>query len=413
MPPSDIALQDGQVRRTLDDALSWARERDYAGWDPYDGLNSPLFSPVARNWFLRLVCMHGVNKFPVNLRPLLGVPKQRNPKGVALFAAAYLDRYAVDGDESDRENAERLLEWLERNQSSAFDAPCWGYNFDWQNAEKFFLPAYKPSIVVTVFVGESFLKHYRLTGDEESLATARDVCSFITSEINEVPVDGHTAYAYTPYDDYVVVNANALAAGLLAAVGAETGDDAFVTRADELVDLVVDVQDEKGAWYYSVPGDDSPLSHDNFHTGFVLESLSEYLTVRDSDPAERAYQRGLDFFRDNLFDADGAPRFEHDTALPRDIHGAAQAIRTLALDGDPKSTRLGRRVLSWTLENMLDDEGYFYRRRGRFWDDTTPYMRWNQAWMCYGLGAYLRHVVAGEAVSERSDGVRSQTAPRG
>jgi hypothetical protein len=56
------------VERTLDAALTYARERDYAGWDPYDGLESPILDPFARNWFLRLVVMHGIHKFPVNLR---------------------------------------------------------------------------------------------------------------------------------------------------------------------------------------------------------------------------------------------------------------------------------------------------------------------------------------------------------
>jgi hypothetical protein len=378
------------VRGTLDAALAYAHDNDYAGWDPYDGLESPILGPFARNWFLRLVVMHGVHKFPVNLRPLLRVPKRRNPKGIALFATAYLDAYDETGDEAYRRRAESLLDWLRANRSADATHAAWGYPFDWQNSNKFFLPAYGPSIVASVFCAQAFLRHYRLTGDEDSLAVARDTCRFVTEEINTVDVDGHVAYAYTPFDDYVVVNANALGASLLATVGGEVDDESLLARADAVVDLVCDVQDEKGAWYYSVPAEGSHLSHDNFHTGFVLESLHDYLTVRpDADRARAAYDRGIEFYRRSLFEADGAPKFEHDTPYPRDVHASAQAIRTFVKDGAPESLALARDVHEWTVDNLFDPAGYFYRRRGRVLDDTTPYMRWNQAWMCYALGTAL------------------------
>lgn len=374
----------------LDDALTYARENDYAGWDPYDGLNSPIVDAFARNWFLRLVGMHGVHKAPVNLRPLLRVPKMRNAKGIGLFATAYLDRYDATGDEASLREAEELLDWLRANRSAESTHTSWGYNFDWQNSNKFFLPAEHPSIVVSVFCASAFLRHHELTGDEASLEIAVDTCEFITEEINVVPADGHDAYAYTPFDDYVVVNANALGASLLARVGDRIGDGAYRDRAREVMALVVDAQDEKGGWYYSIPSDESHLSHDNFHTGFVLESLHDYLSVVDDADAAAAYDKGLEFYRKHLFEVDGAPKFEHDSRFPRDVHGSAQAIRTLVVDGSEESLALADRVLDWTVEQLFDDEGYFYRRKGRILWDRTPYMRWNQAWMCYALATYVR-----------------------
>lgn len=381
------------VESVLDDALAYAREHDYAGWDPYDGLNSPIVDAFARNWFLRLVGMHGVHKFPVNLRPLLQVPKMRNAKGIGLFATAYLDRYDADGDESDLRAAEELLDWLRENPSTESTHTSWGYNFDWQNSNKFFLPAEHPSIVASVFCASAFLRHHELTGDEESLEVAVDVCEFITEEINVVPVEGYDydAYAYTPFDDYVVINANALGAGLLARVGDRIDDDDYRERAREVVDIVVDAQTEEGGWYYSIPSDQSHLSHDNFHTGFVLESLHNYLSAIDDEDAAAAYEKGLAFYREHLFEADGAPKFEHDSSYPRDVHGSAQAIRTLVVDGSEESLALAEQVIDWTVEELFDETGYFYRRKGRVLWDRTPYMRWNQAWMCYALATYLRH----------------------
>ncbi len=375
----------------LERALTWARERGYAGWDPYDGLNSPYAKPFERHWFTRLAWTHAVNLSPIELRRALSIPAERNPKGIALFALAYLHRYEATGDEADLAEAERLLAWLHDYQSPSFDYPCWGYNFDWQNARKFYLPAYRPSVVVTVFCAQAFVHHHRLTGDDDSLSVAEGACEFIRNEINTREVAGYDAYTYTTDDEFVVINVNALAARLFALVAAENGDTDLMARADDLVEFVLSAQEESGAWHYSMPADRSHISHDNFHTGFVLESLREYLDAGGDVPGtEAAYERGLDFYRENLFEADGAPKFEHDQSYPHDAHAAAQSIRTFVRDGQPESVEMAAQVLDWSIDELFDDTGYFYRRRGRFIDDETPYIRWSQAWMCFALASAVR-----------------------
>lgn len=380
----------------LERALTWARKRGYAGWDPYDGLNSPYAKPFERHWFTRLAWTHAVNLSPVNLRPALSIPAERNPKGIALFALAYLHRYEATGDKGDLAEAERLLAWLRQYQSPSFDYPCWGYNFDWQNARKFYLPAYRPSVVVTVFCAQAFVHHHRLTGDGDSLSVAEGACEFIRNEINTREVAGHEAYTYTTDDEFVVINVNALAARLFALVAAENGNEGLMARADDLVEFVLSAQEESGAWHYSMPADRSHISHDNFHTGFVLESLREYLDAGGAvDGATAGYERGLDFYRTHLFEADGAPKFEHDQSYPHDAHAAAQSIRTFVHNGQSENVEMAERVLEWSLEHLFDESGYFYRRRGRFVDDKTPYMRWSQAWMCFAMASVVNERYAG------------------
>ena len=372
-------------------ALAWARERDYAGYDPYDGLNSPVLSAAARHWLLRLVVIHGVQKFPLNLRPYLGVPKERNPKGVGLFASAYLNEYERTGEDVALGEAERLLDWLADNRSPAFDRSSWVYNFDWQNSTKFFLPATHPCGVVTVFCARPFLQHHDLTGYDRSLEVARDAAEFLLEDIGTESVDGHEVLTYTPYDSYVAINANALAADLLWRVGQRLDERKFQSRARELFAFVVDAQTEEGGWHYSAPASDSHLGYDNFHTGFVLESLSRYVRERDADhPAREAYDRGMRFHRENHFESDGAPKFEDDQSRPYDVHAAAQALITFTRRERPEDVELARRVLEWTLDRLYDSEGCFHRRIGRFVTDETPYIRWNQAWMCLALSAFLK-----------------------
>jgi len=366
--------------------LEWAAERNYAGYDPYDGLNSPFIDSIATNWLTRLVGMHTVNKAPINLRPLLGVPAERNPKGIALFAMTYLNRYRDTGRSADKEQAEKLLRWLDTNQSEAYDQAAWGYNFDWQNARKFYLPAYHPSIVVTVFGGRAFLEYYETTGEQWALETAQSAASFIQDHINREMVNGFDVFTYTPHDSFVLINTNALAAGFFYQLSAHTDSSELLDRASHLFEFVVDAQVDSGGWYYAMPADESYLSHDNFHTGFVLESLHGYAMAQSSDhPAREAYEKGLRFYRDNLFDANGAPRFEADKRYPYDAHAAAQAILTFAQRDTDVDREMAHAVYEWSIANLLDDNGYFYRRIGRVLTDKTPYMRWSQAWLCRAL----------------------------
>lgn len=386
-------------------ALEWARQNDYAGWDPYDGLESPILPDS--NWLFRLCSLHAIQKAPINLRPFVGVPEERNPKGVALFVTAHLDCYMATGDEDHLQEATRLLQWLLDNTSPAFSTPCWGYNFDWQNGREFFLPAYHPSIVVSVFCGRAFVRYYEVTGNERALKIARAVCRFIRCEINYRWIDDHRVYAYTPYDTFIVINANALAAGFFAEVAAYTDADGLGKRADELMEFVCAQQDDSGAWYYASPPERSHISHDNFHTGFVIESLDRYLVTRTlNGVADRAYDRGLAFYREALFEPDGAPRFEHESPYPRDIHASAQAIVSFVRPR-ASSVELATDVLAWTMRNLYDPKGYFYRRRGRLLTDRTPYIRWSQGWMCRALASYVRHTTDAPTVIGRgmiSDG---------
>ncbi|HEX8636002.1 MAG TPA: hypothetical protein VF703_17780, partial [Pyrinomonadaceae bacterium] len=73
--------------QAFDDLAAWCRARDYAGHDPFDALNSPLFraTPLARSRLARLAWTQIFKRSPVNLRSLARVPAERNAKGTALF----------------------------------------------------------------------------------------------------------------------------------------------------------------------------------------------------------------------------------------------------------------------------------------------------------------------------------------
>ena len=72
----------------------YCRSRNWAGFDPYDALNSELFArtPLAKSRIARLAFTQFLKRSPVNLRPLLRVRPQQDPKALALFLMSYARR---------------------------------------------------------------------------------------------------------------------------------------------------------------------------------------------------------------------------------------------------------------------------------------------------------------------------------
>ncbi|WP_174783912.1 hypothetical protein [Endozoicomonas acroporae] len=67
--------------------LEQSRQDHFAGYDPFDGLNGKLFEwlPGLKSGIFGLAWIQFFKQSPINFRPLLGVPKRRNPKGIGLF----------------------------------------------------------------------------------------------------------------------------------------------------------------------------------------------------------------------------------------------------------------------------------------------------------------------------------------
>ena len=74
---------------------SYCEAQNFAGWDPYDGLNSKVFRALPfKHWDLaRLAWIQGFKRSPINFRKLLLVPKEHNAKGIGLFLTGYCNIY--------------------------------------------------------------------------------------------------------------------------------------------------------------------------------------------------------------------------------------------------------------------------------------------------------------------------------
>jgi hypothetical protein len=65
---------------------------DWAGYDPYDALNSKIFMflPLLDCRIPRLVLTQVLKRSPVNCRRMLLIPNTHNPKAMALFLMAFV-----------------------------------------------------------------------------------------------------------------------------------------------------------------------------------------------------------------------------------------------------------------------------------------------------------------------------------
>ena len=399
-----------ELERAYEDLRAWCRARGHAGHDPFDALNSRLFraTPLKHSRLARLAWTQAFKRSPFNLRPLALVPPGRNAKGTALFALAALSRLRATGREEYEREARALLEDL-LNAREETGGAAWGYNFDWQG-RAFYAPKGTPTVVPTAFAVRALVEATRdldTPGEEGTvsggvwpyLTAATGACRFILQELKRSDEsDEEVCFSYTPLDRTRVFNASLLAGEALAAAGSVTGPKTWPDYALRSARYVVRRQRGDGSWAY---GADSYQSWaDNFHTAFVLTSLVRIL--RDCAPQlaadeatraeiEGAVARGYRFWREGFFLADGWPKYYHRTAHPADAHSAGAALVALAelRDREPDAAELARRVASWALRELRDPRGFFYYQKRRLRTVRTPYMRWSQAWMAYGMARIL------------------------
>ena len=381
------------LEQSFTELFEWSSRHDFAGYDPFDALNSRLFqlTPFTRSRTARLIWTQAFKRFPLNLRPLALVSPQKNSKGLALFALAALSNYRRTKTAEAETKARDLLDQLSRSRIHGYSGAAWGYNFPWQS-RNFFADRQTPMVVPTAFAARAFVEGYRAFGTDDYLLTARSSCDFILKDLRRTADSAdEVCFSYSPSDTTQIFNASLLAAETLASVGNISGESELCDLARRAAHYVVRRQREDGSWSYGTEPQQQWV--DNFHTAYVLMSLRRISTCCDdgSNDLESALRRGLAFWRESFFLADGWPKYYHDSLYPADAHAAATAIVTLLelREMDSSALELAETIASWAICNLRDRQGFFYYQQRRFFIVRTPYMRWTQAWMLYALARLL------------------------
>jgi len=148
-----------QVTRAIESLLQYCRSNNWAGYDPYDALNSLLLQRLGlySAKLPRLAVTQFLKRSPINLRRLLLVPKEQNPKGIALFATALI-KLARQGL-ADMGEARQMVDRLLKMRSAGSEKYCWGYNFGWQT-RTYMVPRGTPNIICTTFAANALLDAY-------------------------------------------------------------------------------------------------------------------------------------------------------------------------------------------------------------------------------------------------------------
>lgn len=382
----DIKLIKDSLAR-LEDYI--VKER-YKGYDPFDILMSPLYKlPVLKSSNkIRLLSEQIFKRLPINLRPLLFIRKGFNPVTLGLCIQAYcnLIQLLPDKESIYKTEIDFCINALEKLSSPGYSGYCWGYDFDWE-ARYATMPAYTPTVVATGFITNALFKYYMLTNDEKAFKLLKSSVKFVTKDLNKSFEDESFCYSYSPIDKQRVLNATMKGARLLVQVYSLTKEESLYEEAKKTVDYVVKQQEQNGAWSYSIG--DAREWVDNFHTGYILDCIDEYINLSGDKKYERNLKLGVDYYVKNFFTENGVPKYFDNSIYPIDSTAAAQSIITLL-----RFSYLEKavKVADWMIHNMQSKEGFFYFQKHKFFINKINYMRWSNAWMFLALSQLLYQI---------------------
>ncbi|MBR8066880.1 aspartate-semialdehyde dehydrogenase [Burkholderia ambifaria] len=385
-----------------DGVLAHCRRHAHAGHDPFDGLNSRLFrwTGLSKLPFASIAWLQVHKRSPLNFRQILGVPRMRNPKGVALIVLGLLEREQRTGDGANLDEACALGDWLlaHRVDRKRWRHSAWGYHFDWA-ARAFFVPVGTPNAISTCYVARALYALGIATGDARFTDVAIDAGHFLDSLY--LPHQGSGYFAYIPGEPAFVHNANLWSAAFVAETGVRVRDTSMRERAMSAARLTVSMQREDGAWAYGLR--DHHGFVDGFHTGYNLEALQRLQHTCGTQVFAKSIDLGLAYYRDTFFLSDGTVKYYDDTIWPLDMHSVAQALITLlTVSTSEADYALAVRVFERAVETLyMPAKGRFVYQRGARFTNRIDYLRWTQAWAFYSIALLANRARAANTADAR------------
>jgi hypothetical protein len=280
--------------------------------------------------------------------------------------------------------AARWYDWLEDDHVGGEEGCAWAYHFDVQT--RFFAyGAGTPNTIATAFVALSFLDGYELLEDESRMRPALGAADYLVRQML-VESDRGPYFRYVPGDEKLIHNCNLLACAVLRRAGRLGGRSDLLELGARAVMTSLEAQRDDGSWPYSDWGGHGWV--DNFHTGYVLESLAACDGVRG---VRDALRRGVYFWAREMFLDDGTPKYFPDRTSPIDAHCYAQAIDTWLAVGGAEGLAAAERIGHRLAREMVRDDGSVVFQKRRYVTSRVPYVRWTAAPSFRAL-ARLTHV---------------------
>jgi hypothetical protein len=413
----DTVCTTAELWASVEKFSAWLSESGYASYDPYD-IWGTRYGLLARRLYYHKHPLGWMMTAPVILMDMicprlrgLFVKKDRFPTADAQLVLAFLNLHEVSQAPTRRStvNASETT-WLTKARYLAnellaqsvhgYSGYCWGYPFDWQNANGL-MPKGTPHITATPYCYEAFTRLYDLTGEEHYLDVARSIATFVLQDLNDTATgDAAAAASYTPHDHGKVVNASAYRAQVLFDAARRFHDDAYRAKASNNLRFILQSQQPDGFWLYAI---DSPAEAfiDHFHTCFVLKNLHKINRHLQSLEVEQAVRRGYEWYRRALFDRDDNPKsFAVATRLQiirLDMYNVAEAISLGALlrDEIPEALSHSKTLAARLMRRYQLPIGHWITRVyvGGI-RHKVPFLRWPQAQLFFAqtnLLAAMQH----------------------
>lgn len=375
--------------------LKHAQERDYKSDDVSDLLKTRYYSfgnSLPSSLLQKIVLkpyFDLIRHKPDLIRRFVKEKGFVYPQGQAMVIRALVALAKNGSPLGDISEAERIASWLIENSSPLTEHFGWGQPFLWYSRKPF--PAHTPRATVSSQVAWAMLDLHEYTNNEKYLDVVKSVWNLFRDDFNYTPdKKGNFCLSYTTIDNYHIHNSSMLAASVLMRLFKITGDEEIGNFAKKLINFTVSHQNEDGSFYYWAPPDKLNYKIDNYHTGFVLESFRTIIDDFDNNSYKNAYETGIEYYFDNLFDG-ATPKFTNKETFPIDIQSCAQSMMTFWMDGrNGKYADKAYEIADYAIERFFVKEknhfGYRIFKDGK--RDDSYYFRWGDAWMIRAL-AYL------------------------
>jgi len=260
---------------------------------------------------------------------------------------AEIELYQITGKEKYFGRAKKSADWLIENQKEGY----WERPLNCTDCDK----------IYTVEGGEAALgliELYEYTGEERYLKPAEEWAEFLVNNITYTRTSNSSIifqYQY-PNKHWRVLNINALSSLVLLKLWKHTGNEKYLTLANESLNFIRENQQPDGRYPYRL----------DWKSDGVVTRLLEKIYAQMDRPYQSKFMRTLmQKFRRMIYHESFAPGEAYDVTIPVRFQDSNYnnyiALRLLQADemlGDPRIEESAHAALNWTV-NLENQDGSY------------------------------------------------------